>query len=109
MTSAFDGATPSHVEHVLVPLPRPRRRGVASPRQAACTSNAGARPPVRWTRGRTPEAGGPHRGIGLLIAGLALLMVVEGARDHRAEEAALSRRSMDGTIAGIDPRVARGA
>jgi hypothetical protein len=79
---------PSQVERVLVPLWRPRRRGVATPPQAACTSNAGAtaraldpRPP--------PETGDPHRGIALLIAGLTLLMVVEGALEHRAEEAAL--------------------
>jgi hypothetical protein len=41
-------------------------------------------------RSRRSEAGRFHRGIALLLVGLApLILVVEGARHHRRQEAAL--------------------
>jgi hypothetical protein len=61
------------------------------PRKAACTDSDRGREIVRpldpWPHS---EAGRFHRGISLLLVGLALLiLVVEGARHHRAPEVAL--------------------
>ena len=61
------------------------------PRKAACTDSDRGREIVRpldpWPHS---EAGRFHRGISLLLVGMALLiLVVETARHHRAEEAAL--------------------
>jgi hypothetical protein len=63
----------------------------ACPRKAACTDSDRGREIVRpmdpWPHS---EAGRFHRGIALLMVGLALLiLVVEGARHHRVEEAGL--------------------
>jgi hypothetical protein len=61
------------------------------PRKAACTDSDHGREIVRpldpWPHS---EAGRFHRAISLLMVGVALLiLVVEGARHHRAQEAAL--------------------
>jgi hypothetical protein len=61
------------------------------PRKHACTDSEHGREIVRplepWPHS---EAGRFHRGISLLLVGLALLiLVVEGVRHHRWEEAAL--------------------
>lgn len=63
----------------------------ACPRKAACTDSGRGREIVRpldpWPHS---EAGRFHRGISLLLVGLALLiLVVETTRHHRFEEAAL--------------------
>jgi hypothetical protein len=63
----------------------------ACPRKAACTDSDRGREIVRpldpWPHS---EAGRFHRGISLLLVGLALLvLVVETVRHHRIEEAAL--------------------
>jgi hypothetical protein len=63
----------------------------ACPRKAACTDSHRGREIVRpldpWPHS---EAGRFHRGIALLLVGLALfVLVVEIARHHRLEEAAL--------------------
>jgi hypothetical protein len=63
----------------------------ACPRKAACTDSDRGREIVRpldpWPHS---EAGRFHRGIALLLVGLALvILVVETARHHRAQEAAL--------------------
>lgn len=63
----------------------------ACPRKAACTDSDRGREITRpldpWPHS---EAGRFHRGIALLLVGLALLiLVVEGARHHRPQEAAL--------------------
>jgi hypothetical protein len=60
-------------------------------RKAACTDSDRGREIVRaldpWPHS---EAGRFHRGIALLLVGLALLiLLVEGARHHRPQEAAL--------------------
>jgi hypothetical protein len=61
------------------------------PRKAACTDSDRGREIVRpldpWPHS---EAGRFHRGIALLLVGLAILiLIVETARHHRAEEAML--------------------
>jgi hypothetical protein len=63
----------------------------ACPRKTACTDSDRGREIVRpldpWPHS---EAGRFHRGIALLLVGLALLvLVVETARHHHIEEAAL--------------------
>jgi hypothetical protein len=63
----------------------------ACPRKAACTDSDRGREIVRpldpWPHS---EAGRFHRGIALLLVGLALLIVVvEAVRHHRPQEAAL--------------------
>jgi hypothetical protein len=63
----------------------------ACPRKDACTDSDRGREIVRpldpWPHS---EAGRFHRGLSLMLVGLALLiLLVEGARHHRTEEAAL--------------------
>jgi hypothetical protein len=61
------------------------------PRKAACTDSDRGREIVRpldpWPHS---EAGRFHRGLSLMLVGLAvLILLVEGARHHRSPEAAL--------------------
>jgi hypothetical protein len=77
------------------------RAGPPAPRRGRATF-------VSRTRGRRPRRAPPSRHA-LLIAGLTLSWSSTAPATTVPKRRPCSRRSMDGTIAGIDPRVARGA